>query len=103
MLTSDIISSEVDIFGIFKGTSGLRVFPLRNEIIIDKNIIPDLSIGIWRYYWSNNNLNKELRNRVEYIYSNSLLIYLSKVKQLKLTHENKNKILEDIQPKPITS
>jgi len=126
-------------FSIFKETSGLTVSLIRNEIIIDENRIPDLSVGgTWGRYWSNNELDKEFGNRVkynhnypdyfpqsasnpqeswcypndalplfrkwfraEYIYSKFPAYLLSKVKQLKLTHEHKNKILEAVRPKEI--
>lgn len=126
-------------FSIFKETSGLTVSLIRNEIIIDENTIPDLSVGgTWGRYWSKNNLQNEFGDRVkynhsypdyfpqavsnpqeswcypndalplfrkwfkaEYIYSKFPAYLLSKVKQLKLTHEHKEKILDAVKPKQL--
>ena len=41
--------------------------------------------------------------RAEYIYSKFPTYLLNKVKELKLTHEHKNKILEAVRPKEIES
>ena len=65
----DLVSKEVPsgYFCVFREISGMIVSLIRNDIIVNDKIIPDISVGQhWSKFWTSNKLDEKYGKRINY-------------------------------------